>query len=354
MSRLVKFLLFFLAWTLPGALVAQTLSPFEGVWGGRQKSVIFNHPVDEFQFRVDENNQLLGTWMYSNGINPLSGVVEGNKVRGHVDIEHGADFEMELLQDGTIKFRVVTFLGEKYVLHRLSKMYAEQPAGTRSLGTGGHALVAIAGMGGQPMILPDAQRAISADGATCDGFPIQTHGEGPAGTVCRCSYGGPSNRLGWWAVRPGEPSGGVVACSGPVGSLPERVATPGAMPSFPQQPAQRPQLPPSSGKYAVKTANHCVYIDRSNSLGDFIGNRCAFSIAVWFCVQDPGHSFQCGKRGGNGVYQLTHVPANNRDSTLKAKNYHWFACGEAGVDALVVHSDHRWDGQDIRGNCYRR
>ena len=59
MSRFMTLLLCFCAWMLPGALAAQAPSPFDGVWGGRQKSVLFNHPVDEFQFRVDGNNQLL-------------------------------------------------------------------------------------------------------------------------------------------------------------------------------------------------------------------------------------------------------------------------------------------------------
>lgn len=53
---------------------------------------------------------------------------------------------------------------------------------------------------------------------TCGGYPLQTIGTAPAGYVCRCSYASGSSSPGWWAVRPGNPSGGVMACSPPSGS----------------------------------------------------------------------------------------------------------------------------------------
>lgn len=54
---------------------------------------------------------------------------------------------------------------------------------------------------------------------TCDGYPLQTFGSGPEGYTCRCTYGAGDSTPGWWAVRPGNPSGGVIACAAPSASF---------------------------------------------------------------------------------------------------------------------------------------
>lgn len=69
---------------------------------------------------------------------------------------------------------------------------------------------------------------------TCDGYPLQTKGTGPAGMVCRCVYGGPSNQVGWWAVVPGKIDSAAVQC-GPPATLASRVLQPQS--SIQQQPA---------------------------------------------------------------------------------------------------------------------
>jgi len=128
------------------------------------------------------------------------------------------------------------------------------------------------------------------------------------------------------------------------GTFPAAAAMPGATP-VPNLPAG----PAGATGRSFPDASNCVYIDRSNSLGDFIGNHCSYPIMVWYCVTDPGHGFQCG--GSPSVPALTIVGANDKSSTLKGKIYHWFACGSPDVDVHLFKSNSRWDGQHVRGRC---
>jgi hypothetical protein len=199
--------------------------------------------------------------------------------------------------------------------------------------------------------------------AGCDGYPLQTRGSGPAGYVCRCVYGGPMNEMGWWAVMPGNPRSQVLSCHGPDRKRRSQDSSTrfqnSSVPTFTHPTSPLPMLPSNSAGYTPRaptaahyfpSANKCVYIDRSNSLGDFIGNKCSFQIAVWFCLTDPGHSFQCG-RVGSRAGQLDHVGAHDKSSTLKGHNYKWFACGSPGISAYLFSANETWDGQNLRGRC---
>lgn len=196
----------------------------------------------------------------------------------------------------------------------------------------------------------------AARSSTCGGYPLQTIGTAPAGYVCRCSYAPGASSPGWWAVRPGDSSGGAVACSAPSGSASANSSR------YPMPPAPGYGSAPNRGgaptgasgsRVTLNPVNQCVSIDRSNSLGDFITNRCSYRIAVWYCVRDRGHSFECGSSGyGNGVDQMTYVGANAKSATLKARNYSVFACGGPGLNAHLVSADIRWTGTQISGSCY--
>jgi len=132
------------------------------------------------------------------------------------------------------------------------------------------------------------------------------------------------------------------------GSFPAAAAIPTPVPSLSAGPAATAPTV-SVANRSFHDASNCVYIDRSNSLGDFIGNHCSYPIMVWYCVTDPGHGFQCG--GSPSVPALTIVGANDKSSTLKGRTYHWFACGSPEVDVHLFKSSSRWDGQHVRGRC---
>ena len=109
----------------------------------------------------------------------------------------------------------------------------------------------------------------------------------------------------------------------------------------------------ASGKQYFKPVNEqCVDIDRSNSLADFFVNRCLYPVAVWHCVRDAGHSFQCGRGSG----QLTHVSARDKATTLKARNHSIVACGNQSVTSAYSFSlEPSYNGQsNYQGRCFTR
>lgn len=108
----------------------------------------------------------------------------------------------------------------------------------------------------------------------------------------------------------------------------------------------------SNTKRYFPNANNCVYIDgASNSLADFVVNKCSFPIAVWYCLTDSGHPFQCGRGGATSAIALEHIAARDKASTLKGHHYKWIACGSPSVDVYLFALEHKWDGQNLRGKC---
>ena len=115
----------------------------------------------------------------------------------------------------------------------------------------------------------------------------------------------------------------------------------------------------SGGRRYVAGANasSCVSVDRKSSGLNFLVNNCPYKIAVYYCVNDHGHSFQCGRGGKGGVGQLTHIGPNSKSTTLKGGGFHWFACkGENPADpdsVYLMSADAVWTGTTISAvGCY--
>lgn len=218
-------------------------SPFNGVWGGERKSMT-TYSYSEFQFTV-VGNALAGQWVSPTEAMPLTGTVSGNTVNGRVDIKGGASFTMEMVDPNTIRFRTKTFMGDKFTLTRLSKEMAEQHRGSTPTTLGvllsglAEAAPAAAPTYASPSPQPSAVDTTQV-ASGCDGYPLQSPGQEIPGFVCRCRYG-PSGRLGWWAVQPGNPGSQPLRC-GPPGQG-EAVATV-ASPRTPAAPAIAPPPPP--------------------------------------------------------------------------------------------------------------
>lgn len=108
---------------------------------------------------------------------------------------------------------------------------------------------------------------------------------------------------------------------------------------------------------AGANASSCVSVDRKSSSFNFLVNNCPYKIAVYYCVNDHGHSFQCGRGGKSGVGQLTHIGPNSKSTTLKGGGFHWFACkGENPTDpysVYLMYADAVWTGSTISAaGCY--
>lgn len=123
-----------------------------------------------------------------------------------------------------------------------------------------------AGLGGTP-IAPQYRHLVAARATgseahsepaavtqsnSCDGYQLQTTGDGPVGTVCRCSYG-PGGQIGWWAVTPGQ--AGATRCGAPgTSSYSQTQTVPAYQQSAPMTaPTPSPQHPHTQPPVAVSS-----------------------------------------------------------------------------------------------------
>ena len=177
---------------------------------------------------------------------------------------------------------------------------------------------------------------------SCDGYPLQTHGDGPAGYVCRCTYG-PNGKADWWAVEPGKFSS-PIQCEAPEGDSIGNIRTPSL--STTTRGSQK-----SDCLELADVAYTGVLSTESTSLV----NSCDSRIAYAYCVDSPngGGHFSCkGQNFGAG-----HVAPNDSDGISIVGAGHgfrvlWVECKkpyDPNGYALAIAT--RFDGNEIHGHC---
>ena len=211
---------------IPSLTQAQEVSPFHGVWAGKLRYMAFFSTNMEMELTV-AGREIRGVYQddKNQGLVPIGGVVstDGKTATFRLLIPGGMTGKMEIVDINTMKFSSEV---SKANLKRQDQAFVRQPP---YIPRDNSDLVAINQMASDLNRQATAMRAgssashsstgmsMGASGSSnaCNGYPLEARGDHPPGRVCRCVIGGPNQKVGWWAVVPGNESTGSVVCGPP-------------------------------------------------------------------------------------------------------------------------------------------